>query len=179
MILDQRYPTDRRKENAMNARETILNMQTRWEHNQLVETGQKSKGWIVLKQKLASAKIEEALTSAKVYVNGKKFNILRHLGEGGYSNVYEVYDTNKKIYALKIVDLSIQSANVKNDLIREIVFLEKLKKCHLVVRAHDYELRETEEEHKIFVLMEKGDRDLHEIMREQRERKSLSPAKLR
>ena len=40
----------------------------------------------------AGHRLREALSSAKLYVNGKKLTILRPLGEGGYSMVYEVYD---------------------------------------------------------------------------------------
>ena len=90
-----------------------------------------------------------------------------------------MFDTNKRIFALKVVNLANQSLKVRNDLIREIVFLEKLKHCSLVVRAFDYELRETETEYKMLVLMEKGDRDLYSVMEENRERKNLTPAKLR
>ena len=53
--------------------------------------------WNVLRQKLANAKIREALTSAKIFVNTQQFTIIRSLGEGGYSTVYEVYDEGKTI----------------------------------------------------------------------------------
>ena len=117
--------------------------------------------------------------SPKFFMNGRKFIALRVIGEGGYSTVFEVFDTDKRLYALKVVNLAVQSIKVRNDLIREIVFLEKLKQCSLVVRAFDYELRETDTEHKMLVLMEKGDRDLYSIMMENREKKNLTPAKLR
>ena len=136
-------------------------------------------GWDTLKQRLASARITEALLSPKFFMNGRKFTALRVIGEGGYSTVFEVFDTDKRLYALKVVNLAVQSVKVRNDLIREIVFLEKLKQCSLVVRAFDYELRETDTEHKMLVLMEKGDRDLYSIMMENREKKNLTPAKLR
>ena len=64
---------------------------------------------------------------------------------------------------MKTVHLKIQSERSKSDLIKEIVFLEKLKNCHGVVRAFEYELMETEEDHWMYVLMEKGDMDLHQV----------------
>lgn len=164
---------------SLEARELVLDIQAKIKCQQLAATGQKSKAWDLLKKKISSAKIEDALTSQKVYVNGNKFTILRPLGEGGYSTVYEVYSRDKKLYALKIVDLKIHADCVKQDLIREIVFLEKLKKCDLVVKAFDYELRKTEDEDKMFVLMEKGDKDFRQVLEEHRNRNSLSPAKLR
>ena len=49
-------------------------------------------------------------------------------------------------------------------MIKEIVFLEKLKNCNGVVRAFEYELLETEEDHWMYVLMEKGDMDLQQVL---------------
>ena len=72
----------------------------------------------LLKKKITSAKITEALTILKYEVNGIRVTVLRPLGEGGYSQVYEVYDKEKKMFALKVVDLSLQSEKMKNDLIR-------------------------------------------------------------
>ena len=65
---------------------------------------------------------------------------------------------------MKTVHLKIQSERSKSDLIKEIVFLEKLKNCHGVVRAFEYELMETEEDHWMYVLMEKGDMDLQQVI---------------
>jgi hypothetical protein len=45
--------------------------------------------WDTLKQRLASARITEALLSPKFFMNGKKFTALRTIGEGGYSTVFE------------------------------------------------------------------------------------------
>lgn len=175
-------PTDGGKGNVqkgVNARQAIIAMQERMEMNQNIDAGHKSKNWDIIKKKITSAKITDALTVLKYEVNGKKVTVLRPLGEGGYSQVYEVYDKEKKIYALKVVDLSVQSEKTKNDLIKEILFLEKLKNCRFVVRAFDYEIQETETEHKMFVLMEKGDKDLHHILASHKESKTLSPARIR
>merc|ERR1711879_904417 len=107
--------------------------------NNNLMAGQKSKNWNLIKQKITTAKISDALSVLKYEVNGKKVNVLRPLGEGGYSQVYEVYDKSKTIFALKAVNLQNQSERAKNDLIKEIVFLEKLKNCNGVVKAFDYE----------------------------------------
>ena len=50
-------------------------------------------------------------------------------------------------------------------MIKEIVFLEKLKNCSGVVKAFEYELKETEDSHWMYVLMEKGDMDLFQVRR--------------
>ena len=122
---------------ALNARQAIFAMNERAEMNQNFVGGNKSKNWDLIKKKITSAKITDALTVLKYEVNGKKVTALRLLGEGGYSQVYEVYDQEKNMYALKVVDLSVQSEKTKQDLIREILFLEKLKNCRFVVKAFD------------------------------------------
>jgi serine/threonine protein kinase len=38
-------------------------------------------------------------------VAGEEYTTLRLLGKGGYSSVYEVYSSQKQVYALKVVDL--------------------------------------------------------------------------
>ena len=64
---------------------------------------------------------------------------------------------------MKTVNLQNRTESGKNDLIKEIVFLEKLKNCNGVVKAFEYELKETEDSHWMYVLMEKGDMDLCQI----------------
>ena len=76
------------------------------------------------------------------------------------------FDSNhqeKNIFALKTVNLKNQSERSKGELIKEIVFLEKLKNCNGIVKAFEYELQETEEDHWMYVLMEKGDMDLQKV----------------
>merc|ERR1712012_507730 len=147
--------------------------------NNNVGNGQKSRNWELIKQKITKAKISDALSVLKYEVNGKKVNVLRPIGEGGYSQVFEVYDKNKKIFALKTVNLANQSERAKTDLIKEIVFLEKLKNCSGVVKAFEYELKETDDSHWMYVLMEKGDMDLFQVLAAARENDNLTPSKLR
>ena len=64
-------------------------------------------------------------------------------------------------------------------MIKEIVFLEKLKNCNGVVRAFEYELLETEEDHWMYVLMEKGDMDLQQILLKLKDSGKLTPSRLR
>ena len=89
--------------------------------------GQETKNWDLVKKKIMNAKITDALTALKFEVNGQRITALRMLGEGGYSQVFEVYNSKKDLFALKVVNLAEQSNKTKNDLIREILLLEKLK----------------------------------------------------
>ena len=164
---------------GQNLRQAIFDQDKRNEANMNALAGQKSKNWDKLKKTITSAKITDALTTLKFVVNGEKFTALRPLGQGGYSQVFEVYNNQKELFALKVVDLAEQSENMKNDLIREILFLEKLKSCNNVVRAFQYQIKETQDEYKMFVLMEKGDKDLFEILTRLKETKALSPSRLR
>ena len=148
---------------GQNLRQAIFDQDQQLETN-IMLGGQKSRNWDMLKKTITSAKITDALTVLKFVVNGKKYTVLRPLGQGGYSQVFEVYNSQKEIFALKVVNLREQSEKMKNDLIREILFLEKLKNCNNVVKAFEYQIDESEDEYKMFVLMEKGDRDLFQIL---------------
>ena len=165
-------------ERGLNMRQAILEREKEKEYNRNVMAGRKSKNWQMLKDKITSAKITEALNTLKFVVNGNTYTALRPLGEGGYSQVYEVYNSQKDIFALKVVDLGVQSSKVKKDLIREIVFLERLKQCEHVVRAYEYELLEGDQE-RMLVLMERGERDLQQVLALHRTKGTLTPARLR
>ena len=161
---------------GQNLRQAIFDQDKQNEANMNMN---KSRNWDMLKKTITSAKITDALTALKFVVNGKKYTALRPLGQGGYSQVFEVYNPQKDLFALKVVNLGEQSEKMKNDLIREILFLEKLKNCNNVVRAFEYQIKENEDEYKMFVLMEKGDRDLFQILNRLKETKALSPSRLR
>ena len=51
-----------------------------------------SRNWDLIRNKITEAKISDALSVLKYEINGKKVSVLRPLGDGGYSDVYEVYD---------------------------------------------------------------------------------------
>ena len=87
-------------------------MNKKIEINKNIVNGQKSRNWDIIKQKITTAKVKvekyfflfsldvfqisDALSVLKYEVNGKKVSVLRPLGEGGYSQVYEVYDKVKR-----------------------------------------------------------------------------------
>ena len=164
---------------GQNLRQAIFDQDKQIAANMNELAGQKSRNWDMLKKTITSAKITDALTALKFVVNGKKYTVLRPLGQGGYSQVFEVYNSQKDLFALKVVNLGEQSEKMKNDLIREILFLEKLKNCNNVVRAFEYQIKESEDEYKMFVLMEKGDKDLFQILNRLKESKALSPSRLK
>ncbi len=58
--------------------------------------------WNTLRSRLIRAKITDAFENLKFEVQGKTYTALRTLGEGGYSKVYEVFNKEKELYALKV-----------------------------------------------------------------------------
>ena len=112
-----------------------------------------------------------------------------------FFHTLNIFQKEKNIYALKTVNLKNQSERSKGELIKEIVFLEKLKNCNGVVKAFEYELHETEDDHWMYVLMEKGDMDLQkvilvflslnsfvyflQVLQKQKESGNLTPSRLR
>ena len=58
--------------------------------------------WGTLRARLLRAKITDAFESTKFELRGKTYTSLRALGEGGYSKVYEVFNKERELFALKV-----------------------------------------------------------------------------
>ena len=67
--------------------------------------------------------------------------VSRCIGEGGYSRVYEVFNDQNEIQALKVVNL--KETKIEEDLRKEIDFLCELKTCLKVVDIFEHELKST------------------------------------
>ncbi|KAG0435682.1 putative serine/threonine-protein kinase MPS1 like protein [Dictyocoela muelleri] len=89
-----------------------------------------------------------------ISLKDKELLILRLIGTGGSSKVYQVLFNNKN-YALKKVNM-----NNTNLYINEIRMLEKLKGFDGIIEMIDYEVKSDE----ILILMEYGDCDLSSII---------------
>ena len=68
---------------------------------------------------------------------------------------------------------------LREHLLREIVYLEKLRDCKRVVQALEFELLRREEDEFLLVLMERGDTDLAHLINKHREDGTLTPTKVR
>ena len=111
--------------------------------------------WGFLRNQLVSAKVREAFSVIKFELNGRKLQVLRELGEGGYSKVFEVFDEKRELYALKVVKIQCEETeqdmdrNVKKnlkivdekDIMKEIRILEMFQNCDRVINMLDYEMR--------------------------------------
>ncbi|XP_037956822.1 probable serine/threonine-protein kinase mps1 isoform X2 [Teleopsis dalmanni] len=113
--------------------------------------------------KPAATVYTETSSGEKVlHINNKNYVIMQKLGVGGSSSVYlakRQYDG--KECALKVVDLRCDPAVVEGYL-NETKLLAKLQGDFSVVELFDYHLLRTES--KLFMIMEKGDSDLHKIL---------------
>ena len=140
--------------------------------------------WSDLRSRLIQAKVQDAFQSAKFTVNGVAYTSLSHIGEGGYSTVYEVFNKARELFALKVVKPHESNSTVWSDLRKEIDFLSELRNCKHVVRLVDHERVELdggqeEEEEALYILMERGECDLSHILLQLDKDERLTPSKIR
>ncbi|XP_046669685.1 serine/threonine-protein kinase BCK1/SLK1/SSP31 [Homalodisca vitripennis] len=103
--------------------------------------------------------------NAELCVNNKSYTILSMLGRGGSSEVYQVLDPrSSKLMAVKCVDLSMVDRTIADGYLNEIDLLSKLQGCASVIRMFDYEY--SQEYKMLYVVMEKGDTDLSQLIRD-------------
>ena len=65
-----------------------------------------------------------------------RYTALRSLGSGGYSKVYEVFNPEKELYALKVVNLKGISEESKKDLLKEIEYLKLFKGSQITFQKY-------------------------------------------
>ena len=135
--------------------------------------------WSDLRSRLIQAKVQDAFQSAKFAVNGVTYTSLSHIGEGGYSTVYEVFNKERELFALKVVKPHESNSTVWSDLLKEIDFLTELRSCKHVVKLVDHERVEIEREEALYILMERGECDLSHILSKLDRDERLTPSKIR
>uniref|UniRef100_A0A915PJQ4 Protein kinase domain-containing protein n=1 Tax=Setaria digitata TaxID=48799 RepID=A0A915PJQ4_9BILA len=100
-----------------------------------------------------------------IHVNNHSYVVIDLLGKGGSSKVYQVLDEEqKKLRAVKCVDLSEADYSCRSAYLNEIKLLLSLKDTGCVVEMFDYELRGDF----LYVVMEKGDTDLATFLKTRR-----------
>ena len=138
--------------------------------------------WSDLRSRLIQAKVQDAFQSTKFTVNGVSYTSLSHIGEGGYSTVYEVFNKERELYALKVVKPHESNSTVWSDLLKEIDFLFELRNCKHVVKLVDHERVEfngSQREEALYILMERGECDLSHILSRLDKDERLTPSKIR
>lgn len=80
--------------------------------------------WNTLRKRLISAKMMECKNTKKVSVADTVYTLVKKIGDGGFSSVYQVYDDERKTYALKLVNLLNMDGYTDKDLMNEIELLK-------------------------------------------------------
>ena len=101
--------------------------------------------------------------SRVIAVKGHTYAVLKVIGKGGSSVVYEVYDQERNLRAIKQVDLSGVNEAEAQGYINEIKLLERLQGHHRIVTMYDYEI--VKDRQILFVVMERGDTDLASVLK--------------
>ena len=97
-------------------------------------------------------------------IRGKRYRVMKLLGKGGSSRVYEAFDElRNQVVAIKRVNLEEADDETTRGYINEIGMLEKLQGEDRIVRLFDHET--VEDENVLYVIMEKGDTDLASLLK--------------
>ncbi|EFX62426.1 hypothetical protein DAPPUDRAFT_120246 [Daphnia pulex] len=108
----------------------------------------------------------------QIAVNGKVYSVMKPLGRGGSSVVYQ-----NDIFALKVVRLDSVDEVTAEGYINEIRLLKQLQGLPRVVRLLEYEYNEEEE--KLLLVMEKGDTDFATVIRTRTSLNAINPTLIR
>ncbi|KAM6994273.1 dual specificity protein kinase Ttk [Tautogolabrus adspersus] len=110
-----------------------------------------------------------ALSNESITIKGKQFFILKMIGRGGSSKVYQVLDHKKQLFAVKYVDLLEADAQTIESYKNEIEHLNHLQQySDQIIKLYDYEITNSY----IYMLMECGNLDLNTWLRN---RKVVNP----
>ena len=113
-------------------------------------------------------------------VRGKRYRVMKLLGKGGSSRVYEAFDEEKNtVVAIKRVDLSDVDEAQRAGFVNEINLLHKLQGEDRIIKLYDYEKVVGEEEDLLYVVMEKGDTDLASLIKKYTMKKEMTPAMIK
>jgi len=108
-------------------------------------------------------------------INGRVYKILKLLGKGGSSRVYEAVDEeDHKVVAIKRVNLANTDEAQAEGYLNEISMLKKLQGEDRIVKLWDFE--QDDENDILFVVMEKGDTDLASLLKDYSTNREITPA---
>ena len=95
--------------------------------------------WNSLRKRLISAKMSEAFACKTMQVKGNTYTIIKKIGNGGFSNVYQVYSEERDLYALKVVNLLRPDGYTDQNLKKEIdlLMVRKINQLNLTFSLVD------------------------------------------
>ncbi|XP_052043687.1 dual specificity protein kinase TTK isoform X2 [Apodemus sylvaticus] len=118
---------------------------------------------------LQNLQISESSSNECISVNGRIYSILKQIGSGGSSKVFQVLNEKKQINAIKYVNLEDADSQTIDSYHNEIAFLHKLQQhSDKIIRLYDYEITERY----IYMVMECGNIDLNSWLKK---KKSINP----
>ncbi|XP_063772941.1 dual specificity protein kinase TTK isoform X2 [Pseudophryne corroboree] len=104
-----------------------------------------------------------------ILVKGRVYIVLKQIGTGGSSKVFQVMDNKKHLYAVKYVNLEDADKQTIESYQNEISHLNKLQQhSDKIIRLYDYEITEQH----IYMVMECGNIDLNTWLRK---KKTINP----
>eukprot|EP00079_Xenopus_tropicalis_P035663 XP_017949434.1 PREDICTED: dual specificity protein kinase TTK isoform X1 [Xenopus tropicalis] len=104
-----------------------------------------------------------------IVVKGRVYAVLKQIGTGGSSKVFQVMDDKKHLYAIKYVNLQEADQQTIESYQNEISHLNKLQQhSDKIIRLYDYEITDQH----IYMVMECGNIDLNTWLRK---KKAINP----
>uniref|UniRef100_A0A672TT42 Dual specificity protein kinase TTK n=1 Tax=Strigops habroptila TaxID=2489341 RepID=A0A672TT42_STRHB len=98
-------------------------------------------------------------------IKGKVYTILKQIGSGGSSKVFQVLNENKQLYAVKYVNLEEADQQTVESYKNEIAHLSKLQQhSDKIIRLYGYEITD----HHIYMVMECGNIDLNSWLKKKK-----------
>ncbi|KAF6365574.1 TTK protein kinase [Rhinolophus ferrumequinum] len=108
-------------------------------------------------------------TNECISVKGRIYSILKQIGSGGSSKVFQVLNEKKQIHAIKYVNLEDADNQTIDSYRNEIAYLNKLQQhSDKIIRLYDYEITDQY----IYMVMECGNIDLNSWLKK---KKSINP----
>ncbi|KAF0871070.1 TTK kinase, partial [Crocuta crocuta] len=108
-------------------------------------------------------------TNECISVKGRIYSILKQIGSGGSSKVFQVLNEKKQIHAIKYVNLEEADNQTIDSYRNEIAYLNKLQQhSDKIIRLYDYEITDQY----IYMVMECGNIDLNSWLKK---KKSINP----
>ncbi|XP_061479184.1 dual specificity protein kinase TTK isoform X2 [Rhineura floridana] len=110
-----------------------------------------------------------APTNECIAIKGKWYSVLKQIGSGGSSKVFQVLDEKKQLYAIKYVSLEEADEQTLESYKNEIAHLIKLQQhSDKIIRLYDYEIGKKS----IYMVMECGNIDLNSWLKK---KKTVNP----
>ncbi|NXQ17352.1 TTK kinase, partial [Peucedramus taeniatus] len=108
----------------------------------------------------ASVPLHECLV-----INGKAYTVLKQIGSGGSSKVFQVLNDKKQLYAVKYVNLEEADQQTVESYKNEIAHLSKLQQhSDKIIRLYGYEITDQH----IYMVMECGNIDLNSWLKKKK-----------